>query len=87
MCRQRVNTRKEMYKLVVMDLNMPGLDGVQATQQIRQFANGQFMIVAHTAIPQEQFGDYKEKGFDDFLQKPIDNKVLAKIIKKLGLNN
>jgi len=31
MCRQRVNTRKEMYKLVVMDLNMPGLDGVKAT--------------------------------------------------------
>ncbi len=70
-----------------MDLNMPGLDGVQATQQIRQFAIGQFIIVAHTAIPKEQFGDYNEKGFDDFLQKPIDNKVLAKIIKKLGLNN
>lgn len=31
MCRQRVKNRKEMYRIIVMDINMPGLDGVQAT--------------------------------------------------------
>jgi hypothetical protein len=31
------------------------------------------MIVAHTAIPEDQFGDFKQKGFDGFLHKPIDN--------------
>ncbi len=45
------------------------------------------MIVAHTAIPEDQFGDTQLKGFDAFLQKPIDNNILQKIIKKLGLGN
>ena len=93
MCRQRVKNRKEMYRLIVMDINMPGLDGVQATEQIRKFADeyvqerGQYMIVAHTAIPEDQFGDSQLKGFDAFLQKPIDNNILQKILKKLGLVN
>ena len=36
------------------------------------------MIVAHTAIPEDQFGDCQEKGFDAFMQKPIDNDQLEK---------
>ena len=76
-CQQRITKGQEAYRLTIMDINMPGMDGVKATSIIRQFTDeyikkrGQkeFMIVAHTAIPEDQFGDYKEKGFDGFLQK------------------
>jgi hypothetical protein len=34
------------------------------------------MIVAHTAMPEDQFGDYKEKGFDGFMEKPINSELL-----------
>ena len=37
------------------------------------------MIVAHTALPEDQFGSYKKKGFDGFLQKN-DNENLKKLL-------
>ena len=41
------------------------------------------LIVAHTAIPEEQFGDFKAKGFDGFMIKPIDNNLLKKYLHKV----
>lgn len=54
---------------------MPEMDGVVATSNIRQFNDDyvksikqeDHIIIAHTAIPEDQFGDYKSKGFDGFL--------------------
>jgi two-component system sensor histidine kinase BarA len=71
-----------------MDINMPGMDGVETTAKIRKLMDpyikkrGQldFMIVAHTALPEDQFGDYKEKGFDGFMEKPIDNGLLQRYL-------
>ena len=73
---------------------MPGMDGVVTTQKIRQFNDAyvkkrqqkDYMIVAHTAIPKDQFGNCQEKGFDAFMQKPIDHEQLEKYLKKVRLN-
>lgn len=44
-----------MYRLIIMDINMPGINGVSTTQYIRDYINDQCeeqpYIVAHTAIP------------------------------------
>lgn len=86
-CQQRVDGHKEPYKVIVMDINMPGLDGVQTTEKIRAFMdeyvrsrNQTYIIVAHTALPESQFGNFRQKGFDAFLMK-TDNKRLEKLIK------
>jgi CheY-like chemotaxis protein len=92
-CQQRVQDGKDAFRLIIMDINMPGMDGVVATQNIRKFLDpyvkerGQlhYQIVAHTALPEEQFGDCKEKGFDGFMQKPIISNVLRAILKKVNL--
>ena len=77
-----------MYRLIVMDINMPGLDGVETTENIRSFTDKyvkerskqkHYMIIAHTALPEDQFGDYRKKGFDGFLSKN-DNEKLKKFV-------
>ena len=93
MCQQRSAKNHESYKMIIMDINMPGMDGVVATSKIREFNDPyvkrieqkDYMIVAHTAIPEDQFGDFKQKGFDGFLHKPIDHDQLQKFLKKVHL--
>lgn len=57
MVQQRITNKQPTYRLIVMDINMPGLDGVQTTANIRkiltQYAaqrDEEFTIVAHTAL-------------------------------------
>lgn len=63
-----------IYDLVLMDIQMPGLDGVQATEQIRAALPAEHCprIVAFTAHALE--GDrerYLQAGMDDYVTKPI----------------
>ena len=78
------------FDLVLMDCQMPEMDGYQATQAIRAgqagASNTQITIIAMTA--NAMLGD-KEKclnvGMDDYLSKPIDPDLLYKKIKKYSL--
>ena len=72
--------------LILMDIQMPEMNGYHATQQIRQF-NKEVIIIAHTAFALS--GD-KEKainaGCTDYISKPINRQKLNEIIFK-HLNN
>ncbi|MDR1577839.1 MAG: transporter substrate-binding domain-containing protein [Deltaproteobacteria bacterium] len=62
------------YDLIFMDHMMPGLDGLETTQRIRQLTNGQKVpIIALTA---NALSGVKEmfiaNGMNDFISKPID---------------
>ncbi len=67
--------------LVLMDISMPDMDGIEATRKIRGF-NKEIVIIAQTAFT---LGDEREKaieaGCDDYLSKPIEKKPL---LKKIG---
>jgi CheY-like chemotaxis protein len=68
--------------LVLMDIKMPGMDGHEATRQIRQF-NKDVIIIAQTAYG---FSDDREKaieaGCNDYISKPINMTSLFELIKK-----
>lgn len=68
-------TKKQEVDLILMDLNMPEVDGFEAVKKIRKFRKD-LPIIAQTA--QGQKGD-KEKclkaGCNDYLAKPVDLKV------------
>lgn len=73
------------YKLILMDCQMPQMDGYDATQRIRAGEAGEHYssvpIVALTAHAMK--GD-KEKclnaGMNDYVSKPIDSALLAKVL-------
>lgn len=68
--------------LIMMDINMPEMDGLEATRQIRQF-NKDVIIIAQTAFGQS---DSREKamkaGCNDYISKPIEIEALLELIKK-----
>ncbi len=75
------------YDLVVMDVQMPGLDGMEATRRIRaaeaQSNSARTRIIALTANAFAE--DQKaclEAGMDGFLLKPLDRERLAAVLEE-----
>jgi two-component system sensor histidine kinase BarA len=78
---------QEVFDLIFMDVQMPGMDGRQATEAIRQLENerGQapVPIVALTAhaLANEKRA-LLQSGMDDYLSKPISERQLAQVVLK-----
>ncbi len=73
------------HDLVLMDLKMPGLDGIDATRQIReQEAEGRRMpIVAFTAdLTSEEQSRCAQAGMDDFIRKPVGSEQLSDVLQR-----
>jgi CheY-like chemotaxis protein len=73
--------------LILMDCQMPVLDGYEATKQIRQWEQQQgkprLPIIALTAgAYEEDRQDCLAAGMDDFLAKPIDLNQLTALLKR-----
>lgn len=69
------------YDLVFMDHMMPEMDGVEATEAIRRLGYNTLPIIALTANAIRGTREFLiEKGFDDFLAKPIDRGLLNNIL-------
>jgi CheY-like chemotaxis protein len=78
------------FDLVLMDVQMPGLDGLEATAKIRErekTSGGRVAVVALTAHAMP--GDRARclgAGMDDYLTKPIQPAALLEAIRRLRLN-
>lgn len=65
------------FSLVLMDMQMPRMNGEEATTRIRQLPRGQLPIIAMTANAYEEDRQRcMEAGMDDFIAKPVDPDVL-----------
>ncbi|KAF2999299.1 hypothetical protein E8E13_004561 [Curvularia kusanoi] len=70
------------YDLILMDVNMPIQDGVSATQELRG-KGFRMPIVAMTANALKgQAEAYIAKGMTEYIPKPVDRKMLVKILLK-----
>jgi len=68
--------------LVLMDINLPGLDGFEATRQIRQF-NNDMVIIAQTAFSLKFDRVIAiEAGCNDYINKPISISAIKGLIRK-----
>jgi len=80
------------FELILMDIQMPGLDGVTVTRLMRDLekTNGAVKtpIVAMTAnYASKDLGEWEKAGIEDLIPKPINinylNKILNKYCKKV----
>ena len=75
--------KRQSYDLVLMDIQMPEMDGYSATEQIRQTLRSNVPIIAMTA---HAMSGNKEKcikaGMNDFITKPLDADALFDMIQR-----
>jgi osomolarity two-component system, sensor histidine kinase SLN1 len=72
----------QRFNLVLMDVQMPNLDGIQSTKRIREIGFSA-PIVALTAFAEESnIKDCYDSGMDFFLPKPIRRPELKKVLSK-----
>ncbi len=74
-------SKGEVFDLILMDIQMPGMDGYQTTQQIRQQFRGKNKktpVLAFTAEPYSEQLKIKvvQNGMQDVLTKPFDTELL-----------
>ncbi|MBO6712058.1 MAG: response regulator [Balneola sp.] len=73
------------YDFILMDIQMPKLDGSQASRRIIEFYRGDlpFKIIAVTAnVMKDDFVLYRESGMVDVLSKPVNIKMLSHTLHK-----
>ena len=82
--------KHDRYDLILMDIEMPVLDGISATKAIRSAVPGgsipdpDIPIVGVTAHALKEFREKSlEAGMDDYVSKPVDFQELAVIITRL----
>lgn len=81
-------TAEKRYDLVLMDHQMPEMDGIECMHRIRKQENGlnrDSRIVCLTAnVGKDMERLYMQEGFDGYLEKPIRGKVLEDEIMRLA---
>lgn len=72
------------YDLILMDLQMPMMDGYEATRIIRSFPNENLRKIPIVALSANAFPDDKKKSFecgmDAFIAKPVSQDKLARVL-------
>jgi len=81
------------YDIILMDLQMPEMNGFEATEYIRNTMNSKIPIIALTAdVTTVDLAKCKTVGMNDYIAKPVDekllyNKIIGLVKKPLLINN
>ncbi|MBA6151593.1 response regulator [Gelidibacter maritimus] len=77
--------KKEHPQLIIMDVMMPGIDGIEACEQIRKIPELSNTIITFLTARGEDYSQMAgfDAGADDYITKPIKPKVLTSKVKAL----
>ncbi|MGI6329956.1 MAG: response regulator [Bacilli bacterium] len=81
-CLEKINNQEE-YDLILLDDRMPNMSGVETLKELEKDKKFNIPVIALTANVSYGIKEkYLQEGFDDYIPKPIEKKVLEKVIKK-----
>ncbi len=81
------HAKQNNYDVILMDIHMPGISGIEATKSIREF-NTTVPIIALTAITiEENLEDFYKAGFNEFIPKPFNADDFFEKINRVLRNN
>ena len=77
---------KESFDIILMDINMPKMDGMECSKQIRQLNDPQKAQTPIIAISGNANNyteeDFKSAGINEYIPKPIDFDVLVETVNR-----
>ena len=78
---------EDRYDLVLMDIQMPRMDGCTATREIRTLPNNRKANVPIVAMTANAFEEDRKKAFEcgmnGYIVKPIDRKSISKVLDQI----
>lgn len=77
---------RQQFDLILMDLQMPGIDGIETARRLRQTESAATVpIIACTANPSSEVrADCTAAGMNDFLSKPVNSAELFTVLERHG---
>jgi CheY-like chemotaxis protein len=77
----------EAFDVILMDINMPKMDGMECSRAIRALNDKEKAAIPIIAITGNaknySIDDFKEAGINEYLQKPLNFDQLVETVKKL----
>ena len=81
------HARREPYNLIIVDWQMPEMNGIEATRQIREIIGNETAIIILTAYNWDDVADEAiAAGVDSFISKPLFSGALLEELKKAFKN-
>ena len=78
---------KDVFDMILMDIEMPVMNGIEATRKIREMEetdSNKVPIIAMTAHnPGTYFNNYSDVGFDQLVTKPYSITKISSVIQKV----
>ncbi len=83
---QALDALRETHHVILMDIEMPGINGVETALKIRQrdIDKRNIPIIAVTANHPDTQKESEKAIFDAFIQKPLDANHLQELLKRFG---
>ena len=78
-----VQTKKEQIQLCVIDVNMPNMDGIELTEEIRKILPEVPIIMLTTETAKQKISMARDKGANGWVVKPFETEKFMKMLELL----
>lgn len=86
---EKYKEKHDHFDLIIMDIMMPVMDGLEATRQIRIFEQNKKLRIPIIALTANTFNADRERclsyGMDEYIAKPLNMEKLTNAFKDLGI--